>query len=111
MERRGNQAFKLTISPRWKMHPIFVVSLFEPYRYSNRRGREQPPREPEEIDGDLQWEVERIVKSEIITYARRRRRMHEIRYFVKWAGCSEDENTWEPPESLENAQEQVEAFN
>ena len=36
--------------------------------------------------------------------------MQEIRYFVECAGCSEDENTWEPPESLENAQEMVEEF-
>ena len=35
--------------------------------------------------------------------------MPEIRYFVKWAESSEDENTWEPPESLENAQELLEA--
>jgi len=32
----------------------------------------------------------------------------ELRYFVKWAACSEDENTWEPPEGLENAREEVE---
>ena len=56
------------------------------------------------------WKVERIVKSEIITYVRRRRWMQEIRYFVNWAECSEDENTWETPESLENAEELVEAF-
>ena len=31
------------------------------------------PREPEDIDGDLESEVERIVKREIITYVRRRR--------------------------------------
>ena len=68
MEKRGNWAFKLEISPRWKIHPIFHVSLLEQYRHSNRPRREQPPREPEEIDGDLKWEVERIVKSEIITY-------------------------------------------
>ena len=110
IEQRGNLAFKQEISPRWKIHPIFHVSLFEPYRHSNRPGREQPSREPEVIDGDLEWEVECIVKSEIITYVRRRRRMQDIRYFVKWAGCSEDENTWEPPESLENAQELVETF-
>jgi len=36
--------------------------------------------------------------------------MCELRYFVKWKGCSEDENTWEPPESLENALELVEGF-
>ena len=34
----------------------------------------------------------------------------ELRYFVKLAECSEDENTWEPPEGLENAREEVEKF-
>jgi len=29
---------------------------------------------------------------------------------VKWAGCSEDENTWEPPKGLENAREEVGKF-
>ena len=110
METRGNRAFKLEISARWKIHPILHVSLLEQNRHSNHPGREPPPREPEEIDGDLEWEVERIVKSEIITHVRRRCRMQEIRYFVKWAGYSEDENTWEPPESLENAQELGEGF-
>ena len=70
--------------------------------------------EPEEIDGDLQWEVEKIVKSEKISYERRvrgrPRTFEEIRYFVKWKGCSEDENTWEPPEHLENARELVKDF-
>jgi hypothetical protein len=114
LEKRGERAFKLEISPRWKIHPVFHVSLLEPYRRSERENREQPPRDPEEIDGDLEWEVERIVKSEIISYTRRvrgrNRQMRELRYFVKWAGCSEDENTWEPPESLEHAQEMVERF-
>jgi len=36
--------------------------------------------------------------------------MRELRYFVKWKGCSEDENTWEAPESLDNAQDLVEEF-
>ena len=98
LEKRGNRAFKLEISPRWKINPMFHISLLEPYRHLIPPGREQPPREPENIDGNLDWEVERIVKSEIITYVRRRRQMQEIRYFVKWASCSEDENTWEAPE-------------
>src|SRR6266403_760280 len=114
LEKKGNRAFKLELSPRWKIHPIFHISLLEPYRHSNRPEREQPPRDLEEIDGDLEWEIERIVKSEIISYTRRVRgrnhQMRELRYFVKWAGCSEDENTWEPPESLEHAQELVEEF-
>jgi len=60
LEKKGSQAYKLEISPRWKIHPVFHVSLLEPYRASNRPDREQPPGDPEEIEGDLEWEVERI---------------------------------------------------
>jgi len=30
LEKRGNRAFKLELSPRWKIHPVFHVSLLEP---------------------------------------------------------------------------------
>jgi len=36
--------------------------------------------------------------------------MKELRYIVKWKGGAEDENTWEPPEVLANAREEVESF-
>jgi len=29
---------------------------------------------------------------------------------VKWPGCSEEENTWEQPDGLVNAREEVEKF-
>ena len=114
LEKRGNRAFKLDILPRWKIHPVFHMSLLEPYKVSARSNREQPPREPQEVESDMEWEVEIILKSEIITYSRKVRRVDkefkELRYFVKWAGCSEDENTWEPSEGLVNAREIVEKF-
>jgi len=69
---------------------------------------------PEDIDGDLAWEVEKIVKSEIISYQRRVcgtiRSFEELCYSIKWKGCSEDENIWEPPEHLEHTKELVEEF-
>jgi len=71
LEKKGSRAYKLEISPRWKIHPVFHVLLLEPYRASNRPNREQPPRDPVEIEGNLEWEVERIVKSEIISYTRK----------------------------------------
>jgi len=114
LEKKGSRAYKLEISPRWKIHPVFHVSLLECYRASNRPDREQPPRDPEEIEGDLEWEVERIVKIEMICYTRkfrgRNKAIKELRYFVKWKGCAEDENTWEPSEGMKNAQEEVERF-
>jgi len=33
-----------------------------------------------------------------------------LRYFVKWKGCVQEENTWEPREGMKKAQEQVERF-
>jgi len=114
LEKKGSGAYKLEISPGWKIHRVFHVSLLEPYRASNRPNREQPPRNPEEIEGDLECEVERIVKSEIISYTRkvrgRNKPMKVLRNFVRWNGCAEDENTWEPPEGMMNAQEEVERF-
>jgi len=54
------------------------------------------------------------VKTRISTYTRKVRRRNkefrELRYFIKWKGCPEDENTWEPPEGLGNSQELVEEF-
>ena len=62
----------------------------------------------------MEWEFEKIMKSEKIIYTRKVRRVSktfkELRYLVKWAGCFMDENTWEPPEGLENAREEVENF-
>jgi len=68
LEKKGNRAYKLEISPQWNIHTMFHVSLFEPYRASNRPNREQPLRDPEDIERDLEWEAERIIKSEIISY-------------------------------------------
>jgi len=91
----------LEISPRWKIHHVFHVSLLEPYRASNRPNGEQPQTDPEHIDGDLEWEVEKIVKSVIISYMgevrERNKPLKELRYFVKNKGSEEGYNTWEPP--------------
>ena len=55
-----------------------------------------------------------IVKSEIISYTRkvrgRNKPMKEIQYFGKGKGWAQDDNTWEPPEGMKNAQEEVESF-
>ena len=106
---KGQHAFKLEISPTSRIHLTFHASLLEPYQAFVPEGRQQPPPEPEVINGDLEWEVEWIEKCEIISYTRKVRggnkRMRELRYFDKCKGCSEDENTWQPPQSLENRQE------
>jgi len=51
--------------------------LLEPYEVSDRPKQEQPRREPEDVEVDLESVVERIVKSEIITYTRKVRRANK----------------------------------
>jgi len=68
LEKEGSRAQKLEISRQWKIHDVFHVSLVECYGAVNQPNRENPPRDPEDIEGDLEWEVERIVKSDIISY-------------------------------------------
>jgi len=112
LEQNGSRAYKLEISPRWKIYLVFPVSVVEPYQSSNRPAHEQPPRDLEDIEGDFEWKVERIIKSEIISYTRKvqgtNKLLKELRYFVIWKGCGKDENTWEPPEGTKNTQEEVE---
>jgi len=48
LEQRGELAYKLELSERWKIHRVFHVSLLEPYRTSIRPARELPPMEPED---------------------------------------------------------------
>jgi len=67
LEKKASRAYNFEISPRWKIHPVFHVSLLEPYRASKRLNHKQPPRDPQDLERDLEWEVEKIIKSEIIS--------------------------------------------
>jgi len=112
LEQQGELVSTLELSERWKIQPGFHLLLLKPYGTSIGLARAQPPMEPKEINSNLELEVEKIIKSEIIFYDRRvysrTRTFEELRYLVKGRGGSDDENTWEPPEHLECAQELVE---
>jgi len=77
LEKKGNRVFKLDIPARWIIHPVFHVSLLELYKVSDQPNQQQTPREPEDVERDLESEIEKIVKSEIITYTRKVRRVNK----------------------------------
>ena len=93
LEKKRSWAYKFKISPQWKIYRVFHVSLLEHYQSSNRPNREQLPRDPDVIASHLEWEVERMVKGEIISYIwkvrGRNKPMHKLRYFVKSRGLRE----------------------
>ena len=54
LEKKAIRAYKLEISPRWEIHPLFRVSLLELYPSSNRANREQLLRNSKDSEGNLQ---------------------------------------------------------
>lgn len=96
-------AFKLELPPQMRIHPVFHVSLLEPYRANTIEGRTQPPPPPpDEIAGELEYEVKEILDSKFV-----RQKLH---YYVDWVGYTPDERTWEPAEYVEHATDAVASF-
>jgi hypothetical protein len=52
--------FQLKLSSSMKIHPLFHVSLLEPYHVFTILGRIHDPPPPIEIDGEHEYEVEDI---------------------------------------------------
>ena len=111
----GTRSCTLDLGNRWRIHPVFYVSLLEPYRASVRDDRCQEPPPPEEIEGELEWTVEKIIRSELrqkrVRSGRGYRQEAKLYYLVKWEGYPDDENTIEPADSLaQDIPELVERF-
>ena len=87
-----------------RIHAVFHVSKLKPYKAS---GRVQPPPVPIEIEGELEYEVERVLDKRIV---KRRRKDRAVEYLVKWLGYGHEHNSWEPAKALANAQEMVQLF-
>jgi hypothetical protein len=97
-------AYKLELPPTMKIHPVFHVSLLRKYQPNPEEFGErcQVPPPPVVINDQQEYEVERILDK------RTRRRRTE--YLVKWAGYELYDATWEPLDSLDNAQDAVRQF-
>jgi len=80
----GKQAYRLTLPDTYRIHPVFHVSLLEPY---HRRADDSSIPElplPELIDNDEQYEVEEILN--------RKKSKGDIFYKVKWLEWPEEYN-------------------
>ena len=87
-----------------RIHPVFHVLKLKPYKAS---GRVQSPPVPIEIEGELEYEVERILDKRTNKGSRRR---DSVEYLVKWLGYGHEHNSWEPAKAVANAQQLVQAF-
>jgi hypothetical protein len=113
LARVGPQAYRLKLPENYKIHNMFHVSLLTAAKMPERIPRPEDELEapdPELVTNKnyatlvLEYEVDKILA------ARLAGRWRKLQYRVRWKGYSEDEDTWEKAEDLENAQEAITDF-
>jgi hypothetical protein len=85
---------ELRLPVQWKLHPVFHIDLLTPYRETEFHGANYDKPPPDLIDGEEEYEVERIVAS------RHFGRGHKLQYLVKWKGYPDAENQWVAKEDV-----------
>ena len=75
-----------------RLHPVFHVSLLEPYASNSISNRVVPPPPPIELDEGLENEVKSILDSKVMK--------NKLYYFVDW----------EPAKNLKHTKELVTEF-
>src|SRR5436190_8239948 len=95
----GTRAAKLQLPKAMKCHDVFNVSLLEPYKASSFEGRSQEPPSPVVVDGEEEYIIEQIIKSE----KRKARRGNKwwVEYLVKWANYPLGESIWETVDAFQ----------
>ena len=88
-------AYRLALPQGWKIHPTFHVGNLKRYQRSDEFVREVEPPPPELVEGELEYEVEGILRH---TGKGARRR-----YLILWKGYPLTEATWEPEAHLAHA--------
>lgn len=99
----GTRSFRLDLPASMsRIHPVFHVSLLEPFHANTISGRQAPPPPPIEVEGQIEYEVEAILDS--------RWRYRKLQYFVDWKDCTPDERTWEPADHVAHCDELIAEF-
>jgi len=95
----GPVNYHLKLPAKWQITNNFHATLLTPYTENKTHGENFPQPPPDIINGEEEWEVERIVG-----HSGRKNRY----YHVKWKGY--DTITEEPEENLRHSRESIEDY-
>ena len=86
--------YRLELPIQWRIHPVFHVDLLTRYNETPMHGTnyQRPP--PELIDGEEEYEVEKVIAS------RHFGRGRKLQYLVKWKGYPDSDNQWVSKEDI-----------
>ena len=93
----GGQAYELELPEKWTNHPMFHVSLLDPY---SRRPGKDPASHPEAVlvDGNEEWYKVQAILDDCWRRGR-------AEYLVRWAGYAPAYDLWVAEADLEHAGE------
>src|SRR5258707_5159468 len=106
----GSHSFTLHLPQHFRsVHPIFHISQLELAEPDPFPQHAQPPPPPVEIDGDIEYEVSKILDSKLDRHFQGNSLLH---YLVCWSGYEgmEEETSWVSTQDLEHAQEVIGVF-
>jgi hypothetical protein len=89
-------AVKLKLPSSYRIHPVFHVSLLKAFKPG---GVIPKPHDiaPDIVDGIPYYKVETILAKRVRSRGRGRK---VTEYLIKWLGCDESQNSWEPRENI-----------
>ena len=88
----GSHAYRLEVPEGTRWHNVVHATLLKPFR------RRDKPQDMYEDEAEV-WEVEEIVNSRTVKGVEQ--------YRVRWAGCTEFEDTWETIDHLDNCPDKL----
>jgi len=97
----SSNAVELELPSTVKIHPVVNVSRIRRHT-SQVEGQQKEAPQPIVIEGEEEWEVERILN--------KRKVQGRDKYLVWWKGFTAEGDTWEGRKNLENVKELVEEF-
>jgi hypothetical protein len=102
LEIISSNAVRLKLPKSLPIHPVVNVSSVRPYRAPAFKGQKPNEPAPVEVDGQQEYEVERILDS--------RRHRGKLEFLVGWKGFTAEHNSWESEKDVANAKARVKQF-
>ena len=99
LEKIKMLARRLNLPVTMKIHPVFHVSLLEPFKSNPKDPKISCP-DPVEVYGEEEYRVKKILDSRIGGRGKKQRRQ----YLVKWKGYPSSKNTWEDKKNVKKAE-------